>query len=1125
MANVEIIIEAIDRASSELATVKSALKETGDAGDKASSRAGGGWKDAVQGVVDFGNKLYGTMQTAKRFADTIGQTINKGFQFTNAKRSFATFSDMIGVDATIAMNDLREATAGMVSDFDMAQAGARFFSMGLADSSAQAAQLAEIAVTLGGAMGKSATPAMEEFALLLANRSIPRLDTFGISAGKVRARIAELKAEGMGIDEAFTLAVIEDATPKLEALGGAANIAGTELSQLQAKLANVGDALSEGASMWVEAAAVSVNDLVGIAEIAFDPNIDFEAVLSDAGIIQVPVELEPTGFETITEALADTAITVSGAVEWLEGQDPAAIDGLFREIEQGGVTVQGFWEWAAGQDPAVVQAALDLIAQKDINLPALIEWTEGKTPETVEAAIEAISTGDISVEALALWSEGKSPTELQTDLEALNDGEISVIAVWGESSPDTLSGEIETIEGTATVSAELEAGAKEGVKSEVEGITPGPITATAEFEGTLQSWPPGEVSPIMADAELSATAMEDIRGEVAGIDATLDAKIETSKLRSDIEQAMQAEPVLIVIEIDETQFAGMEQRLIELGATGVVIDATIAENRRAEIEEKLSSAGVVNIEAALRPQRIQELIQELHNLALENPVEFGYDVVPGAAGFQAVKKELEAVGLELPLGVSRDTLESTISEINLYNRGAQVDPVKMLAAWDIGTLEGLATAAEQYGDFSLEVRALLGEDVGPEIARGLMALDLAAVDVAVELSGESEAQIRESLIRVGDSGMVVNALLAGQSLATLQDELILAGADVPIDLQNITASTDNLRAALAEAGLPSVAVDAFIEEQSVAGIRAQLDAVGVDAVVIDAVLADGATEEAQRMADELETAALAAERLENASQGISEALGVVDVSGLTSDIREAFSFLEGEGAEELDLTLGITTDAQVAFDDLMTDIEAKFKGGEISEEEAIELAVAIKPALETGAIGESFIGEIQAALDEGGAESAIEVMATITELSTEMLTGEEAPTIEVQARITGLVMGDEESGGVEGEGEGGEGGVMSIIDLSPEATGLTLTQEVLTELTDTITAIEIDWGPEAIGLADDLSTTEEIMSALSDIPDLGPGALGLDDALEAAKQLNATLSEPINKTVNVQLEGAGVEYF
>ena len=41
-------------------------------------------------------------------------------------------------------------------------------------------------------MGNGATESMENFALMLANQSILRLDSFGISSGKVTARIEEL---------------------------------------------------------------------------------------------------------------------------------------------------------------------------------------------------------------------------------------------------------------------------------------------------------------------------------------------------------------------------------------------------------------------------------------------------------------------------------------------------------------------------------------------------------------------------------------------------------------------------------------------------------------------------------------------------------------------------------------------------------------------------------------------------------------------------------------------------------------------------------------------------------------------------------------------------------------------
>jgi hypothetical protein len=83
----------------------------------------------------------------------------------------------------------------MVSDAELMKSANQFLVMGLADSTEEASKFAEMATQLGRAMGKEAVPAMADFAAMLANQSIPRLDTFGISSGNVRQSIeAQMKA-------------------------------------------------------------------------------------------------------------------------------------------------------------------------------------------------------------------------------------------------------------------------------------------------------------------------------------------------------------------------------------------------------------------------------------------------------------------------------------------------------------------------------------------------------------------------------------------------------------------------------------------------------------------------------------------------------------------------------------------------------------------------------------------------------------------------------------------------------------------------------------------------------------------------------------------------------------------
>lgn len=160
--------------------------------------------------------------------------------------TFDALTESIGETSDAMLSELRTATDSMVSDADLMTSANRFMSMGLADSADGAAELAEMATTLGAAMGGDASESMENFALMLANQSIPRLDEFGISSGKVRERVNELMeaTEGLTREQAFMQAVSEEGAVAMERLGDAgADSAATSMAQLQATIDNLKDSV------------------------------------------------------------------------------------------------------------------------------------------------------------------------------------------------------------------------------------------------------------------------------------------------------------------------------------------------------------------------------------------------------------------------------------------------------------------------------------------------------------------------------------------------------------------------------------------------------------------------------------------------------------------------------------------------------------------------------------------------------------------------------------------------------------------------------------------------------------------------------------------------------------------
>lgn len=158
----------------------------------------------------------------------------------NATR--ATFNALSGgaAEATNTLNQMRAATGGIVADTELMAGANRLLAMHIANTGQQAADLAGVAVNLGRAFGQDAASAIENFSLMIANQSLLRLDSLGISASNVRARMAELKDEFPEMDKQarFTQATLEEATKTVDRLGTSITAAQTPIAKLETRFEN-----------------------------------------------------------------------------------------------------------------------------------------------------------------------------------------------------------------------------------------------------------------------------------------------------------------------------------------------------------------------------------------------------------------------------------------------------------------------------------------------------------------------------------------------------------------------------------------------------------------------------------------------------------------------------------------------------------------------------------------------------------------------------------------------------------------------------------------------------------------------------------------------------------------------
>lgn len=149
-------------------------------------------------------------------------------------------------NANAATEAMLRATEGGISRLDAMANASKLMSMGLATTSDQVYQLSRMAVMLGDKT-MNVTDRMASFNAMLANQSIERLDTFGISSGRVRERIEELQAAmpGLSREQAFVNAVLEIGAGKLEDVEAAGVTATTSMERITAAMGNLKQATAD----------------------------------------------------------------------------------------------------------------------------------------------------------------------------------------------------------------------------------------------------------------------------------------------------------------------------------------------------------------------------------------------------------------------------------------------------------------------------------------------------------------------------------------------------------------------------------------------------------------------------------------------------------------------------------------------------------------------------------------------------------------------------------------------------------------------------------------------------------------------------------------------------------------
>ena len=315
---VRVVISAQDSFSSVMSKYSSAMgKATADTKtfDDAAKKSDGG----LTGLNNTMNNLMGVF-AGIQILNVAGDMIALGNAANATKATFTALNGDVAT-ATNTLNALRAATGGIVADTELMAGANRLLAMNIATTGQQAADLAGVAVNLGRAFGQDAASAIENFSLMIANQSLLRLDSLGISAAAVRERMKELAAEFPEMDKQarFTQATLEQATVTVDRLGSSIQAAQTPVAQLQTTFENlktsVGQSMASIVNDAVTAAEqlnhiiylVQQNGLEAVASAAFSPETSMAQQralpLADAGVEAFSEFLDMGGMNTTMTGL------------------------------------------------------------------------------------------------------------------------------------------------------------------------------------------------------------------------------------------------------------------------------------------------------------------------------------------------------------------------------------------------------------------------------------------------------------------------------------------------------------------------------------------------------------------------------------------------------------------------------------------------------------------------------------------------------------------------------------------------------------------------------------------------------------------------------------------------------
>jgi archaellum component FlaC len=235
-ARLQIIIDALNNASDDLKRLKQELGDVSEATKKTSEQTKKS-DDNFKALAMAAAKVTGAYFAVKKGAEFAYKAIAEGADLDYAKTRFDNLSASIGTTSDALLTDLRNATKGTRSDFELMASGADFMALGLAKTHNEAVRLTKVA----GALGMN----MNQLVLTLTNKTTMRFDNLGVSVDGFAEKVKKLEAAGLDADAAFKEAFLQQAEQQIARVGDRADTTAGKVDRLKASFENMAGAIKK----------------------------------------------------------------------------------------------------------------------------------------------------------------------------------------------------------------------------------------------------------------------------------------------------------------------------------------------------------------------------------------------------------------------------------------------------------------------------------------------------------------------------------------------------------------------------------------------------------------------------------------------------------------------------------------------------------------------------------------------------------------------------------------------------------------------------------------------------------------------------------------------------------------